>query len=248
VWVDRLVDVLHVAPEDCFLEIGPGRGALTRPLAERAGRVIAVEIDRDLSAALAPELPPHVTLVNADILSVDLGALLADEHRPVRVVGNLPYNISSPILFRLFRAADDGRTIADATVMLQDEVATRLAARPGHGDYGVLAVQAARVCEVHRVLDLPPGAFRPVPRVRSSVVRLQFRPSPFPFGTAAAFEQLVRGVFSQRRKTLANALKPVAAAFDTTTPELLERTALDGSLRPEDLSPADFGRLAEAVL
>lgn len=248
VWVDRLIDALEVAPDDCFVEIGPGRGALTRPLAARAARVIAVEIDRDLSAALAPELPPHVTLVNADILAVDLSTLLAAGPRPVRVVGNLPYNISSPILFRLFGDADDGRTIADATVMLQNEVATRLAAGPGHGEYGVLAVQAARVCQVDKVLDLPPGAFRPIPRVHSSVVRLRFRPSPFPFGTPAVFERLVRGVFSQRRKTLANALKPVAATFGTTAPELLERTALDGSVRPEDLNPADFGRLAEAVL
>lgn len=248
IWVERLVERLDLKPDDTVLEIGPGRGALTHPLAARAARVLAVEIDRDLSAALAPTLPPHVTLVTADVLSLDLDALLSAETRPVRVVGNLPYNISSPILFRLFRAAQEGRTIVDATLMLQEEVAARLAASAGDDDYGALAVQAARVCDVARVLNLPPGAFRPPPKVHSSVVRLSFRPSPFPFGTAEAFEQVVRGAFSQRRKTLANAVKPVAIARAIPIPDLLERAGLDGSRRPEELTPADFGRLAVAVL
>jgi 16S rRNA (adenine1518-N6/adenine1519-N6)-dimethyltransferase len=164
------------------------------------------------------------------------------------MVGNLPYNISSPILFSLLRAADDGQRIADATVMLQKEVVDRLTASPGSGDYGTLAVQAAAAASVERLLVLPPGAFRPPPKVWSAVVRLRFRPSPFDRGAPEVFERIVRGIFLQRRKTLRNALGPVAATFGTSAAELLEKTGLDGTLRPQDLPPAAFGRLAGAVL
>src|SRR5204863_1420915 len=123
--------------------------------------------------------------------------------------GNLPYNISSPILFKLLRAADEGRRFSDATLMLQKEVADRLVAQPGTGDYGTLAIQVALVADVERLLTLPPGAFRPPPKVTSAVVGLRFRPATVEVGDRAAFERLVRGAFTQRRKTLLNALRPV---------------------------------------
>ena len=135
-------------------------------------------------------------------------SLLRDEPHPIRVAGNLPYNISSPILFALLRAADEGRLFSDATLMLQKEVADRLVATPGHKEYGVLAIQVALVADVERVFTLPPGAFRPPPKVTSAVVRLRFRPPAFDVGDPKVFERIVRGMFLQRRKTLANALAP----------------------------------------
>lgn len=247
-WVAKLVAALALDPADTVVEIGPGAGALTRPLAARAARLIAIEVDRDLAADLRPTLPPHARLVEGDILDTDLADLLADEALPARVVGNLPYNISSPILFKLLHASRGGTLLRDATVMLQKEVADRLVARPGTADYGALTIQTALAADVERLLTLPPGAFRPPPKVTSAVVRLRFRPPLVDVGSPALFERLVRGVFLQRRKMLANALIPVAATLGTTAAEWLARADLDGMRRPETLSIEDFARLARAVL
>src|SRR5690349_6279718 len=194
-WAARVVASLKASADETFLEIGPGRGALTRPLAATAGRVVAVEIDRDLAARLQESVPPHVRVVVGDFLETDLDALLAAEPRPVRVVGNLPYNVSSPILFRLLEAAQDGARFSDATLMLQKEVVDRIAAPPGGGDYGVLAVQVGLAADVERVLTLPPGAFRPPPKVTSTVVKLRFRRPTVDVGDRRVFERVVRGVF-----------------------------------------------------
>ncbi len=247
-WATKLIDSLDASQDDTFLEIGPGTGALTIPLSQRVKRLIAVEVDRDLAAALPAHLPAHTRVVCDDFLKVNVAELLAPESAPIRVVGNLPYNVSSPILFALLGAAAGGTTISDATLMLQKEVADRLAARPGSDDYGGLAIQAALTADVERVLVLPPGAFRPPPKVWSAVVRLRFRPPPFEAGSPAIFERVVRGVFLHRRKTLANALKPVADALGVNAVELINRAGLDGSRRPETFSPADFGKLSRAVL
>src|SRR5262249_38817610 len=153
---------------------------------------------------------PNLRVIQSDFLDLDLETALADERRPLRVVGNLPYNVSSPILFTLLKAADDGRCLSDATLMLQKEVADRLAAIPGGKDYGALSIQAALTADVDHMLTLPPGAFRPPPKVTSAVVRLRFRPPVVDVGDPQVFERIVRGIFLQRRKTLANALRPVA--------------------------------------
>lgn len=247
-WVTRLIASMQVTPDDTFLEIGPGRGALTRPLAPQVKRLIAVEIDRDLAAALPTQLPPHARVVEGDFLETDITALLRDETLPVRVVGNLPYNVSSPILFKLLHQADEGRRISDATLMLQKEVADRLVASPGSGDYGVLAIQVGLLADVDRVLTLPPGAFRPPPKVTSAVVRLRFRRRAAEVGDPATFERVVRGVFLQRRKTLANALKPVADSLGLSAPDLIEKAGVDGTKRPENLTVEEFARLSRAVL
>jgi 16S rRNA (adenine1518-N6/adenine1519-N6)-dimethyltransferase len=247
-WVAKLIDSLSPAPTDVFLEIGPGRGALTRPLATRVGRVIAIEIDRDLAASLAAETPAHVRVVQGDFLDTDLGELLRHERTPVRVVGNLPYNISSPILFRLLHGADAGRTLSDATVMLQKEVADRIVARPGTSEYGVLAIQVALAADVERVLTLPPGAFRPPPKVTSAVIRFRFRPPVVDVGDPELFERLVRGVFLHRRKTLLNALKPVADALGKEARPIVERAGIDPGVRPQALTVADMARLSRAML
>jgi 16S rRNA (adenine1518-N6/adenine1519-N6)-dimethyltransferase len=218
------------------------------PLAERAGRLIAVEVDRDLAAILAARLPPNVRLVEADFLQLDLASLLQHERIPVRVIGNLPYNVASPILFRLLDTADDGRRISEATLMLQREVAERLLATPGKADYGALSIQVQLLADVERILNLPPGAFRPPPKVHSAVVRLRFHPARVAVGDQATFERIVRGLFLQRRKTLGNALKPIAFSFGQSPATILERARLDGSRRPETLSVEDMARLSLAVL
>lgn len=244
----KLIDALAASPADTFLEIGPGRGALTRPLAPLVRRLIAVEIDRDLAAVLHQQALANLRVVEADFLDVDLDALLQDEPTPIRVVGNLPYNVSSPILFKLLHGADAGRRFRDATVMLQKEVADRLSARAGESGYGTLAVQAALHADVDRLLTLPPGAFRPPPKVTSAVVRLRFRPVAEDVGDPAVFERVVRGVFLQRRKTLGNALRPVADSLGRSAAQVLERAGLDPSRRPETLSLHEMARLARAVL
>jgi 16S rRNA (adenine1518-N6/adenine1519-N6)-dimethyltransferase len=247
-WVARLVDSLHALPTDTFLEIGPGRGALTLPLAPRVRELVAIELDRDLAARLPAIAPANVRVIQGDFLAVDLGEILGALPTPVRVVGNLPYNVASPILFRLLEAAGNGRTISDATVMLQKEVADRLAAVPGDAAYGALAIQVALLADVDRVLTLPPGAFRPPPRVTSAVVRLRFRPAAAEVGDRSAFERVVRGLFLQRRKTIGNALKPVAGSFGRSAAEVLERAGLDPSRRPETLTLPEMARLTRAVL
>jgi 16S rRNA (adenine1518-N6/adenine1519-N6)-dimethyltransferase len=247
-WVAKLVSSLDAQATDTFLEIGPGRGALTMPLLPKVRRVIAVEIDRDLAASLRAPEDPRLRVVDGDFLDVNLDEILAGEPLPIRVVGNLPYNVSSPILFRLLGSHDEGRRFNDATLMLQREVADRLVAKPGTGDYGALAIQVALHADVERVLTLPPGAFRPPPKVTSAVVRLRFRPPSADVGNPAVFERVVRGMFLQRRKTLANALKPVADSFDRSAAQLLDAAGIDSARRPETLSLEEIARLTRAVL
>jgi 16S rRNA (adenine1518-N6/adenine1519-N6)-dimethyltransferase len=247
-WVARLLERVDPGRDDTFLEIGAGRGALTSPLAARTGRLIAVEIDRDLAARLATRLPEHARVIEADFLAVDLEKMLDPAWRPVRVIGNLPYNVASPILFKLLHEAGNGGLLRDATLMLQKEVADRVMAAPGGPDYGALAIQVALLADVERLLTLPPGAFRPPPKVTSAVVRLRFRPPAVDVGSPATFERLVRGVFQQRRKTLLNALRPVAETLGRSAPELIERAGVDPNRRPQELTLADMAGLSRAVL
>lgn len=247
-WITRLIATLNATTDEMFLEIGPGRGALTRPLAARVGRLICVEIDRDLAEILRPKLPANTRLVEADFLDVDVAALVRDEPKPVRVAGNLPYNVASPILFRLLDASAGGACLKDATLMLQKEVADRLLASPGDGDYGALTVQVALRAKAEHLMTLPPGAFRPPPKVTSALVRLTFHPPAADVGSLPTFERVVRGVFLQRRKTILNALKPVADSFGRSARELLEQTAIDPGKRPGDLGVAELAALSRAVL
>lgn len=239
-WADKVVSTIGARPSDHFVEIGPGPGILTSRLAARAGRVTAIEIDRDLAASLRTTAPRNVAVVQGDILEFDLAPLLAG---PLRVAGNLPYNISSPIVFKLLAAARQSPNLLDATVMLQREVADRLAAKPGSRDYGVLTIFAALQADVTRVLTLPPGAFRPPPKVQSAVVRLTFKPSILPAESAATFERMVRTMFMQRRKTLANALRPYAETVGQDAVAMLRRADIDPVRRPETLDQQELLRL-----
>jgi 16S rRNA (adenine1518-N6/adenine1519-N6)-dimethyltransferase len=251
-WVARLIEAIAPVAGEPFVEIGPGRGAITWPLVERSGRVLAIEVDRDLAASLRARASAGLTVIDGDVLDADLPGLieawqrapLDAEHR-VRVVGNLPYNISSPILFKLLRTAVATSGLADATLMLQREVADRLRARPGTGEYGVLTVLTALHADVRPLLSLPPGAFRPPPKVSSTVVRLVFRPAAVALSDEALFTRLVRTVFTQRRKTMANALKPFAEGTALTAAAALGAAGLDGQRRPETLQLVELARLAD---
>jgi 16S rRNA (adenine1518-N6/adenine1519-N6)-dimethyltransferase len=261
-WAEKLVAAIAPQPGDAFLEIGPGTGVLTRPLAASGAPVVAVEIDRDLVARLAAEMPPNVTVVSGDFLKVDVLPILfgvlpqqpaarARTGEPtgapgawrVRVVGNLPYNVSSPILFRLLEIQKATGAFADAMLMLQREVADRLLARPGTKAYGVLSILVQLEADVIRRLSLPPGAFRPVPRVRSAVVGLTFRPPTVSVADSELLERLVKGMFTRRRKTLANALKPFAAELDMTVEGALAVAGIAPVRRPETLQLTELSRL-----
>jgi 16S rRNA (adenine1518-N6/adenine1519-N6)-dimethyltransferase len=245
--VAKLVTAIDIRPDDVIVEIGPGHGALTMALAPRVRRLVAIEIDRDLAERLSDTVPGHVEIVQGDVLALDLGSLVTTEAAAgrVRIVGNLPYNISSPILFKLLTLAGAGVPVHDATLMLQREVARRLAAHPGSKDYGRLTIQTALFADVTLLLSLPPGAFRPPPAVQSAVVRLAFHAAAVPVADAAAFDELLRGLFSLRRKTLANALKPLATSRGLSAAAILGVAELDGRRRPETLDLAELARLQE---
>ena len=274
-WADRLVTAIDPQPADRFLEIGPGPGALTLRLAARVAHLTAIEVDRQMVAVLGPQLPPNVSLVHGDFLEFDMGLLVGSPEglryeggvgsvgsgpegprsedgpryeRPddgLRVAGNLPYNLSTPILFKLLEAHRRFGCIRDATVMLQREVADRLVAVPGTKDYGVLSIFMQLHADVRQVLALPPGAFRPPPKVRSSVVRLRFRPARVTIGDEKAFAAMVRSMFTQRRKTLSNALRAFAESRGQTAAEALAHAGVDPSRRPETLQLTELSRLAE---
>lgn len=244
VWADKVVTAIAPMPDDVFLEIGPGPGMLTLRLAPHVARLVAIEIDRDLIAELTPKLPSNVSIVAGDVLEIDLAATLPPGNSPVRIAGNLPYNISSPILFRLLEL-ESRRRVADATLMLQREVADRIVAKPGTPEFGVLSVLVQWRADVARVLAIPPGAFRPPPDVRSALLRLAFRPPPFELADAALFQRMVRSVFTQRRKTLANALAAFAGEIGVLPTPALTAAGIDPRRRPETLEVIEIARLAD---
>ena len=242
VWADKVITAIAPRPDDVFVEIGPGAGALTLRLAPRVARLTAIEIDRDLIAQLEPRLPSNVTLINGDFLQES--SPIGHPTSVVRVAGNLPYNVSSPILFKLLDL-QALHPIRDATLMLQKEVADRIAAPPGSADYGVLSVLVQWRAAVSRLLTLPPGAFRPPPKVTSALIRLEFRPPEVTPADPDAFERLVRIVFTQRRKVLSNALGPFAEGSGLSAAVALREAGIDPSRRPQTLQLVEIARLAD---
>jgi 16S rRNA (adenine1518-N6/adenine1519-N6)-dimethyltransferase len=243
-WADRVIEGIAPRREDRFIEIGPGTGALTTRLARRVDQLTAIEVDRDLAAALEREAPPNVRILTADVLEIDPSVLGAG---PIRIAGNLPYNISSPVLFRLFDWTARSDSIVDATVMVQQEFADRLTASVGTKDYGVLTIFAAIAADVRLLFELPPGAFRPVPRVRSSLVHLRFRPSPVRVDSPQTLERVIRSIFTQRRKMLGNAARAVAEAHHRNATEALAAAGIDSTRRPETLTLVELARLANVL-
>ncbi len=250
-WIEKVIRAIGPQPTDVFLEIGPGPGGLTRPLAAASSRVVGVEIDRDLAAALETSAPPNLSVVEGDFLAITPEALRSHMFpegttaQPVRVAGNLPYNAASPILFRLLEM-HEASPLVDATVMLQREVADRLLAPVGSKDYGVLTILVGRLARIDRLLDLPPGAFRPPPRVRSTVVRLTFHPSDPPVRDGAAFTALVRAIFTRRRKTIANALLAYPPVERADIAEVLRGAGIEPRRRPGTLTKDELARLADS--
>jgi len=198
--LDAIVDAIHPEPGEALVEIGPGLGAMTDPLVARCQRLTVIELDRDLAQRLRQR--PELDVIEADVLQVDFAALAARAGQRLRVVGNLPYNISTPILFHLLGAVEH---VIDQHFMLQKEVVDRMAAAPGGKDYGRLSVMLQWRYRIEAVLDVPPEAFEPPPRVDSAVVRM--RPLPMAPGVdAGLLGELVRVAFSQRRKLLRHTL------------------------------------------
>ena len=235
--VDRIVGLIRPKAGDAMVEIGPGLGAMTGPLIEQLGQLHAVELDRDLIPRLKDRFGEHLSIHEADALRFDFAAL-ADELGPLRVVGNLPYNISTPLLFHLLASSE---RIVDMHFMLQKEVVDRLCAEPGTGEYGRLTVCVAARAEARRLMKVGPGAFNPPPKVDSAIVRLVPRPPPFEIKDLTRFDALVAAAFAQRRKTLNNTLKGVVNA------EQFAAAGIDPGLRAERLSPADFARLTATL-
>jgi 16S rRNA (adenine1518-N6/adenine1519-N6)-dimethyltransferase len=236
--VERLLRTIAPGPEEVFLEIGPGGGALTLPLAARSARVVAIEVDGRLAASLRSRAPHNVEIVEGDALTADLRALVPAGSR---LVGNLPYAISSPLLRRFL---DLRGHVLDLHVMLQEEVARRVAAAPGSKEYGILSVLYGLYADVAVPLRFPAGAFRPPPKVSSAVLRAVFlREARWPVPDPDAFERLVLTAFKRRRRTLENNLRD-------SYPNLklyLRFLNLEGSRRAETLSVGEFAALWKAL-
>ena len=237
--IARILGALDPKPGDRIVEIGPGRGALTAPLLERVGQLEVVEIDRDVIEPLRAACgnAPGLTIHLGDALAFDFTALAAPGTR-LRLVGNLPYNISTPLLFHLLEQA---HVVQDMLFMLQKEVVDRMTAGPGEDAYGRLSVTLAARAEVAQLFNVGPGAFHPPPQVDSAVVRLVPRPPPFEIVDLAGFDRVVTAAFGQRRKQIGNSLR------QRVTPEELAQAGIDPRERAERLSAADFARLANLV-
>ena len=239
--IGRIVTAIAPQPSDYILEIGPGLGALTRPLLDRCQKLDVVELDRDLAAALRKTdwtREGRLTVHENDALRFDYAAL-ADSNSRLRIVGNLPYNISTPLLFHLLDQAD---AIRDIHVMLQKEVVERLAAKPGNASYGRLSIMVQYRCVVEKLFVIGPGAFRPPPKVESAVVKLSPRKQPaVRIDDEKIFEQVVRRAFAQRRKTLRNALKEFLDAAE------IRAAGIDPGARPGVLGLEDYSALSNAV-
>ena len=234
--VDLMVRTLGLQKDDTLVEIGPGRGALTYPLLEKLPHLHVVELDRDLIALLRQEnSPDRLTIHESDALRFDFRTLKPAD-KPLRVIGNLPYNISTPLIFHLLSQAD---AISDMTFMLQKEVVDRLTARPGTRDWGRLSIMVQYHCQADYLFFVPPSAFSPPPKVDSAVVRLMPHASlPHPAEDEEHLRRLVAQAFTQRRKAIRNSLK------SQVTLEQFAQAGIDAGLRPDQLSVADYVALA----
>ncbi|MDH3621750.1 MAG: 16S rRNA (adenine(1518)-N(6)/adenine(1519)-N(6))-dimethyltransferase RsmA [Gammaproteobacteria bacterium] len=228
--IDAIIQSIHPAKDDVIVEIGPGQGAITSVLARHAGQLHAIELDRDLAAKLRKQYAdnPAVTIHEADALTFDFASLGTG----LRIVGNLPYNISTPLLFHLLKFRD---RILDMHFMLQKEVVDRMAATPGSKAYGRLGIMLGCYLRIESLFDVDRTAFEPSPAVTSAVVRLDpLPPGTFVIEDEAGLSTLVATAFMQRRKTLRNSLKTIAEAAD------FEAVGIDAGLRPEQLAIAEY--------
>ena len=236
--IDSIVSAIHPQKGEAMVEIGPGLGALTEPVGERLDALTVVELDRDLAARLQthPFLGPKLTIYQQDAMTFDFSALSKEQGQPLRVFGNLPYNISTPLMFHLFSYTG---SIKDMHFMLQKEVVNRLVAGPGSKAYGRLSVMAQYYCQVIPVLEVPPHSFTPPPKVDSAVVRLvPYMTPPHPVKDVRILSRITTEAFGQRRKTLRNSLSHMVVAG------ALDELEIDTSLRAENVSVAQYCQLA----
>jgi 16S rRNA (adenine1518-N6/adenine1519-N6)-dimethyltransferase len=237
--IDQIIAAIAPSDDATMLEIGPGLGALTEPVCELVDKLHVVELDRDLVKRLEthPFIKDKLTIHFADALQFDFSQVISD--KPLKVFGNLPYNISTPLMFHLFSFAQH---IEDMHFMLQKEVVLRLAAGPGHKNYGRLSVMAQYYCQVMPVLEVPPGAFVPPPKVDSAVVRLiPHDAPPVAVNDVADLARVTAEAFNQRRKTIRNSLK------NSISSDALEALGIRPDLRAENLSLADFALIANNI-
>lgn len=238
--ISQIVAAINPQSGENLVEIGPGLGALTEPVCECIDELTVVELDRDLAARLKthPFLSNKLTIIEQDALKFDFAGIIQD-NKPLRVFGNLPYNISTPLMFHLFSFADK---VQDMHFMLQKEVVNRLAAGPNHKNYGRLSVMAQYHCQVIPVLNVPPGAFNPPPKVDSAVVRLvPHKIKPVNVKSEQQLNAVCAAAFNQRRKTLRNSLK------DLISEDGLAALNIDPKLRAENLSLADFAVISDHI-
>lgn len=238
--IHRILRAIHARPGEHLVEIGPGQGALTEGLIGSGARLDVIELDQDLVPLLKLRfgLNPQFGLHQGDAMKFDFASLVRAGEK-LRVVGNLPYNISTPLIFHLLEHA---ACIGDMHFMLQKEVVERLAAEPGSGDWGRLSIMVQYHCRVEHLFNVGPGAFNPPPKVDSAIVRLVPHATlPHPAKDHRLLERVVREAFNQRRKTLRNTLKQLLPAA------AIEAAGVDGSLRPEQLDLAAFVRLADQL-
>jgi 16S rRNA (adenine1518-N6/adenine1519-N6)-dimethyltransferase len=241
--LQRIADALNLEDGSTVIEIGPGRGALTDVLAERAARLLAIELDRDLAAHLRERYAdrPHVEIVEADVLQVDLAALAGGDYV---LAGNVPYYITTPILFHALRPPRPRR----AVYLVQKEVAERAAATPGGKEYGALSVNVQSVARVEVLFRVPPGAFQPPPQVDSAVIRVTPRPDPVvPVDEEVRFRRVVQEAFGLRRKQLRRVVRTIGHLDAERADAVLASAGLDPEARPETLSAEDFARLVRAL-
>lgn len=239
--IQRIIDTIHPVSEDHLLEIGPGQGALTRPLAESGARLDCVELDRDLADFLQKQFKgrDRVSIIQQDILKFDLASLVEGEKRELRVIGNLPYNISTPVMFHLLKRHP---LIRDMVFMLQLEVVQRLAAKPGDKNYGRLGLMTQYYCDVQHLFNVPSAAFTPKPKVSSAIVRLvPHQQFPVAARDVGCLQLVIRTAFNQRRKTLKNSLKAIISE------ERLRSLPLEMGQRPENLCLEDYVVISDAL-
>lgn len=248
--LDKIVNAAGITKEDCVLEIGPGIGTMTQYLAEHAGRVVAVEIDTNLLPILTETLKDYsnVTVINEDILKVDMNSLVEEYNngRPIKVVANLPYYITTPIIMGLF---ESNVPIENITVMVQKEVADRMQVGPGSKDYGALSLAVQYYASPYIVANVPPNCFIPRPNVGSAVIRLtRYQEPPVQVKDAKLMFRLIRASFNQRRKTLQNGLNnsPELSFSKEEIAAVIESLGLPAAVRGEALTLEQFAALANA--
>jgi 16S rRNA (adenine1518-N6/adenine1519-N6)-dimethyltransferase len=248
--IDHIITGSGIGPDDLVIEIGPGMGVLTREAAEVARRVVAIEIDRDLLPILAETLADYdnVEIVHADIMKVDLAAIVAEHASAsgsVRIIGNLPYYITTPIIMKLL---EDRVPAASITIMMQKEVADRIKAAPGTRDSGALTAAVHYYSTVEHIADAPRSAFVPQPKVDSTVIRLDLRDEPpVELADERIFFEVIKNGYGQRRKTLLNSLTGIRGLPKDTVGEVLDACGIDRKRRAETLTLEEFARIANDI-